>query len=303
MARHWWIGLWIAGCGAKASGDEHSSPAEGSSSSGTDVVGSSDDGTEPSSGTETGATSAAATEGNDTCSFINCGGEDTGPPPDCDLWSAGDCGPGMKCAPWADDGGSSWNAAHCVPIVAQPKQPGDPCTADGGGVSGFDDCDEQSMCWDIDPDTGLGTCLAYCEGSAANPSCAEPGETCVINNEGALILCLPTCDPTLAECPPGSGCYPAPGGLDFVCVFDAGGEAGAFGDPCEFGNFCDPGSWCAPAEVVPACTGSQGCCSSFCVLGEANDCPGATDGQECLPWYQENQAPPGFEHVGTCALP
>ena len=30
-------------------------------------------------------------------------------------------------------------------------------------------------------------------------------------------------------------------------------------------------------------------------------CPGAT--QECISWYEEGVAPPGFENVGICAIP
>jgi hypothetical protein len=30
-------------------------------------------------------------------------------------------------------------------------------------------------------------------------------------------------------------------------------------------------------------------------------CMGA--GQECTPYYEENQAPPGYENVGVCVIP
>jgi hypothetical protein len=77
---------------------------------------------------------------------------------------------------------------------------------------------------------------------------------------------------------------------------------GAYGDSCEYLNVCDPGLWCADATVVPGCAGSIGCCSEFCELSNPDaTCMGA--GQECTAYYEEGQAPPGYEDVGVCILP
>jgi hypothetical protein len=65
---------------------------------------------------------------------------------ECDLWKQ-DCPPGEKCMPWANDGGGSWNATRCTPLAEDPRQPGEPCTVEGSGVSGRDDCDIRAMCW------------------------------------------------------------------------------------------------------------------------------------------------------------
>jgi hypothetical protein len=160
------------------------------------------------------------------------------------------------------------------------------------------------MCWNVDPETNLGVCVPFCMGSEANPICEDPSTTCTIANEGALILCLPNCDPLLQDCQEGEACYPV--GDTFVCGPDVSGEMGLFGEPCAFINVCDPGLFCAGPDIVPDCQGASGCCSSFCDTSDPEasaNCPGAAGGQECTPWFDEGQAPPGLENVGACAIP
>ncbi len=241
---------------------------------------------------DTGATS--------DCVFL-CEPDGTEPSFECDMF-AQDCPEGEKCMPWADDGGNSWNATRCSPISENPGQPGDECSVEGSGVSGIDDCDIGAMCWDVDPKTNIGTCVAMCTGDSANPLCEDPDTSCNIVNDGALVLCLPTCDPLLQDCPEGQACYPVL--EEFTCVPDASGEMGVFGDPCEFINVCDPGLFCADAAVVPNCVGAPSCCSEFCDLdAPAGDsqCSGSADGQMCLPW--EPAPGPGLEALGACVLP
>jgi len=245
-------------------------------------------------------------ESSTGCSFIGCDDTDGGcgaggAACQCDVWS-NDCNEGEKCMPWANDGGNSWNATKCVPIAETPGEPGDACMVDGSGVSGFDDCGEHSMCWDVDEE-GMGTCVAFCDGNEASPVCENPDTTCVIANDGVLNLCLPICDPLMSSCAEGQACYPS--GDTFVCVFDASADAGAHGDPCEFTNVCDPGLWCAPASGVPDCP-TANCCTSFCDLSDPDasaSCPGAAGGQQCVPWYEEGQVPPDYEDLGTCLIP
>jgi hypothetical protein len=146
-----------------------------------------------------------------------------------------------------------------------------------------------------------------CTGDEANPICEDPDTSCAIANDGAIVLCLPNCDPILQDCPEGQACYPINEG--WSCAPDASGEMGVYGDPCEFINVCDPGFICLDASTVPmgeACMGAAGCCTGVCDLadpmGDAQ-CEGAAGGQTCQPWYEEGQAPPGYEDVGACALP
>jgi len=221
---------------------------------------------------------------------------------ECDVWTQ-DCPEGEKCMPWANDGGSSWNATRCSPVSENPGQVGDECTVEGSGVSGIDSCDLGSMCYYVDPETNVGTCVGFCLGSEDAPVC-EPGFLCSISNDGVLILCRRECDPLLQDCMGSAACLPANGSDGFVCIVDASGEMGAPGDPCEFLNACDPGLFCANAEVVPNCEGSGGCCSEFCDLTVPEpDTACSLMGQMCTPWFEEGAAPPDLEHVGACALP
>ncbi|WAS97992.1 hypothetical protein [Nannocystis punicea] len=45
--------------------------------------------------------------------------------------------------------------------------------------SGEDTCDEGLQCWNVDPDTSVGTCLAMCTGTWDAPSCPGQGQECV----------------------------------------------------------------------------------------------------------------------------
>ncbi len=186
----------------------------------------------------------------------------------------------------------------CFPLDPTPDQPGDPCQVEESGVSGIDTCALGSMCWDVDTETNIGTCVAMCEGSAAMPTCDDPGATCVISNNDALNLCLPACDPTMQTCGLGQGCY----AIDdtFVCAPDGSAKQGAPGDPCEFLNACDPGGACVEAEMFGPSCASASCCSLFCNLS-APVCP--TVGHECVPWFEEGAAPPMLVDVGVCAVP
>jgi hypothetical protein len=216
---------------------------------------------------------------------------------ECSIWDQ-DCPAGEKCNAWASDGGSAWNATACFPVAPSPDGVGQSCTVDGSGVSGIDTCVEGAICWDVDGETNVGECVAYCSGSPAAPQCS-PGTHCAIANNEVLAVCVPQCHPLLQDCPAGQGCY----GIDgsYVCAPDASGGA-EFGDPCEFINACSPGYECGSSEFVNACAGSIGCCTPFCDASSlVHDCPGIA--HECVPVYEVGQAPPGYEDVGMCGIP
>lgn len=254
----------------------------------------------PSTGSPGSGTSESSTEGGAV--FI-VDDPDAGKGGECDLF-AQDCPPGEKCMPWANDGGNSWNATICSPVAETPGQAGDACSVEGSGVSGVDDCDLGAMCWDVNPEDNTGTCVAMCTGDSSNPFCEDPNTTCVIANEGVLVLCLPVCDPLLQNCPEGQACYPVE--EKWSCAPDVSGEGGVYGDPCEYINVCNPGLMCLDSALVPGCAGAIGCCSEVCDTSDpAGDaqCTGAGEGQVCTPWYDEGAAPPGYETVGACVLP
>ncbi len=256
------------------------------------------------SGTRSTSASSSSTAPTDTtdpsetaCDFLSCD-SDPGDMEECDML-AQDCPEGEKCMPWADGGGSSWNATKCSPIDPDPKQPGEACVVEGSPVSGVDNCAKASMCWDVDPENE-GVCIAFCEGTSVEDATCDPGFSCTLNADLSLILCLPDCDPLAQDCPGDELCIPADEKWNWTCVLDASGEAGVYGDPCEAPNACDRGLYCLAPEYVEGCEG-VGCCSPFCDTSKANTCPGDT--QECIPWYEEGMAPPGRENIGICGTP
>ena len=223
---------------------------------------------------------------------------------ECDVWGQ-DCPDGQKCMPWDNSGQGAWNATKCTPLDPNPAQVGDECTVEGSGTSGVDNCALASMCWGVDPETNTGTCVSFCTGSEANPSCDNPSTTCSITNGGSLILCLPTCDPLVQDCADGQACYGV--GNAFICAPNASGpDLGNYGDPCEYLNVCNPGLFCAGAAGVPGCQGSSGCCSEWCDLSSpdgASQCSGVGGGQDCVAYFEPGQAPPGYADVGGCVIP
>lgn len=228
---------------------------------------------------------------------------DVGTVLECNIWEQ-DCPAGEKCMPFAS-AGNSWDSLRCTAVNEITAAIGDTCTAEGGGSSGIDNCELGSMCWNVNPETSEGTCIALCAGNEADASCDDPTRTCVIANDGTLPVCLQACDPLLQGCDAeNEACYPAPSTTgEFACAADVSGELGAIGDPCGAINTCDAGGFCANAAAVPGCadTGAASCCSPFCDFGEGESC--ALEGQECVPAYEDGTAPPGNEHIGFCVIP
>jgi len=255
--------------------------------------------------TTTDASSSEATteaEPNDASVGFIYGVADAGTSDlECDPW-AQDCPVGDKCVPWANDGGT-WNATRCVDVARDARGVGEPCTAQGSGQTGIDDCEIASVCLFVDDETLEGTCVAQCGGSEAMPQCAADF-ACLISSGGALTLCLPTCDPLLTDCGIDQVCGQT--GQSFVCMPDASGELGAHGEACQSLNDCDPGLVCANPPRVVGCENGPGCCTDFCDVTAPNpdsQCAGVMDGEVCTAWFDEGETPPGYEHVGVCLLP
>jgi hypothetical protein len=300
----WGAALLVGGC----VGDREAATSAGAVSSGaaasdgvseTGAVTTTDAGTSTTTVEPVPTTSSSTgSSGDATGGFIVA--PDGGGVEECDLY-AQDCDEGEKCASWAEGGGSAWNATKCVPVMGD-QQPGEPCTAVGGGVSGLDDCIEGAMCWDVDAEN-QGECVAVCTGSEREPMCEDTqlgcGVTrCAVLGEGVLAICLPTCEPLTQNCPGDDLCLPVSG--TYLCVLDASGDLGAAFDPCEFANQCDKGLLCAEPTAAPECDqGATGCCVPMCSIAAGDElCPGV--GQQCVPIYDPPMS--GCEDVGSCMV-
>lgn len=137
---------------------------------------------------------------------------------------------------------------------------------------GLDDCDANSYCFDVDPQTLEGTCVAFCLGDENEPSCADPNEACVTENEGVVTFCLDTCNPLGSGCDDGRSCVAARPET-FVCVRP--GES-VLGEECTQFIDCMPGSSCLQNEDT------DGICTSPCPPLDGVCEPGST----CLPWAE-----------------
>lgn len=294
----------------------------GTGSTGTDPSGSSSSSDETSPGMTSApgsatvamtstATTVATTVADSTdtgSNFVDpsagCGETETdgGSLAECDVW-AQDCCEGDKCVAWANDGGVVPNATRCVEIAPDAAGSGEPCTTMDSPVSGLDDCDAGSYCFDVDPVTLMGECVTLCEGSAEAPECPD-GTGCVIANDGVLTLCLELCDPLDPQCDRGQACqWASEDGL--FCAPHTGGKFGV-GDPCEANWGCDPADSCVEAALFVGCAGAVGCCSPYCdALDPGGDAPcTAIDmAMTCVPVFGPGEAPVGLEHLGACSLP
>ena len=289
-----WMGLLVSGCLVPVSSDTGTSATTSTTSATTSTTSAT---STTSTSTTSGTPSTSSASETQACSFLDC--EDTPPPSpaECNVWYQ-DCPDGTKCMAWADDGGTSWNATMCSPIDPNPVGPGEVCKVEEGPTSGIDNCDAHSMCWNVDQDTLEGACHAFCTGTSAENATCDPGFYCLINSDSVLILCYPRCFPLLQDCPADELCIPS--GDTFICRQDASGDFGTYGDPCEYANTCNAGLYCLNPEHIEGCQ-AVGCCTPFCDTSEPLMCPGAT--QECIPWYDEGDAPDGYEDVGICGIP
>lgn len=305
--RGWWAAALNV---AVACGPTHALPGDDGGASWTDTNTAP---TEPPSGTTDGGTTTADPDDGETSRddgngfvFHPDGGLCGGPLPpgvsphctECDTTSQ-DCPGGEKCTARANDGGNTWNATVCSPVVEDPAQVGESCTVQGSNVSGLDDCAFGAMCFYVEPDTLQGRCVPQCLGSGLELSCPR-GTSCSISGEGSLALCLPPCDPLGEDCWDGVECVPD--GSVFLCL-PLRPETAADGDACESETECPSGSACVAADLI-GCDTPDGCCSPLCNLTLDEPSRACLDpAHGCLPWYEAGEAPSGFDHVGVCGLP
>ena len=273
------------GAGTSATSEGSSGTASSGEVSGTASTSSSGSSGEPvPTGSDTGTSTVEPTS--------------TGGPMDgdvCDPWMPL-CPDGSKCAAYASDDESTWDANKCVP--AGTGMPGMGCIAEGSATSGQDTCAVGGMCWDVDENL-TGVCFALCGGTQKQPSC-PPGSSCFSTNEGVVNLCVAKCDPLIVDQCDGV-CVLDPVGLQFICLLDASGTT-QVGDACEFINECPPSSVCEdPARSSDCEAVADGCCLAYCDLRGMDPCPAD---YACEPILGEEMvAPLGHENVGVCVLP
>ncbi len=243
-----------------------------------------------SSSEHTGNSDKTSTSGGG-CSFISC--QD----PDCDPFMQ-NCPEGQKCVPYSVEGGASYDAVRCVEVTGE-RRPGEPCTASGTGLTGFDDCIKGAICFDLDQDNH-GYCISQCTGSYEVPVCPD-NVKCVSAAEQALNLCFPPCDPLQQDCPRDELCVPI--ATRFICALDGSAEDGQVNDPCGSPNACDKGLFCHDSVSASAACDpvSSGCCQPFCKFPDAT-CPNPD--QKCMQWFNPALFPPNDPQleIGVCAI-
>lgn len=204
-----------------------------------------------------------------------------------------DCPTGMKCSPFATNGGSFWNSTRCLTVADMPAQIGEACTVEENPYSGIDNCDVGMFCWNGDGD-GY-TCAPLCGGIPEDLQCPS-GFFCSVISEVLAVCELPSCDPLLQDCvQPSDVCVPNIRLYDDWCLPDVSGDSGQINAPCEEVNACDKGLVCIPAEFAgfECDLNVWGCCQPFCQINE-DECVGAD--QECLPYFDISEA-------GVCQTP
>lgn len=203
------------------------------------------------SGQSTGAHFLSPTEDSDTST---CDGQGDS---ECSLVNQ-DCCAGEACKPWANDGGSFWNASRCSSVPEDPAQRGQPCWVTDSSVSGIDTCDVGLMCWGVDSESLEGTCFELCSTDDAFV-CGEPDQSCFVSNSGALPLCLTACDPLEPACGEGLRCSLSAPDAPAVCV------------PQSVSTVCSEGTVPVAADEIPGCP-SEPCCATLCDPAEEDAC-------------------------------
>lgn len=261
------------GCGSSDPvGEQGSSSSPGAEDPSTS--GSPDDGSTSTS--DAGSTSRGASSGSESSTGTgsesgeedaDSTGETGGGVQPCSLWDPV-CEDGTKCIAYGNFG--EWNLTGCRSAYdpAVTRGVGEPCSVDLGVFAGFDNCDADALCFDIDASWD-GTCVGRCGGTPEAPECPD-GTVCAIEGGGAFSYCLDPCDPLDGGCSDGRNCVATESG-SFVCVSAGPVEAGA---PCKEFIDCEAGTSCTPTPL-----GASVCTPSCDPLQP--ECP---DGMSCSPW-------------------
>lgn len=241
----WSIAVWLCGCSvtdaASPATESSSGPTTSSTgSSGSPSASTSSDGA-PTSSTSSSSGADSSTSHADTSSGSSEGGSSTtgasmqdidgfdewtptclGPTgqnqcqsaglPDDDLCDpyAQDCGPGSKCG-FNDNPNPNGLRLRTECLAVGTKTVGEPCSYTLGLYEGADECDADGWCNNVDPATGVGVCVGYCDCGLPCPG----GSGMICDGDGFATnapFCTARCNPLLGDdaCPQGWHCQPVP---------------------------------------------------------------------------------------------
>jgi hypothetical protein len=284
------IGVWIVMLVA-CSGDD--GPSQPAATSGVELstTGASSEGT---SGAGSSSDEVGVTTDDQPCGFHCEDSHGDVAAPSCDLDDP-DCHETEKCAPWSTVGGTTWDAAKCTPLHDSPAGLGEPCFAEGSGVSGVDSCDLGLWCLVLHWQTNEGVCAELCTPESA---CTRADTACVTRSEGLFGTCLVPCEPFDVGCDDDEVCY-AFGLGQFGCAPPGAGESKVLGEACWWSTDCEPGLACVVEADVPGCEdpvnpwgGAASCCAAIC--DPAADAP-CSDRGSCSAIAEEPM-------VGLCSI-
>lgn len=294
---------WIAlGCGPDvANGDGSASGGESSTSVSTSGATHSSSSTTSSTTASDDAITSADTSTSTSDDTSSSGGSFIQTPDalcsvsQCDVW-AQDCGDGEKCVPYSSTGDGTFGGcsdSRCSELDPDPRAVGETCTIADGPWSGVDDCDISAFCWNVDPDTNQGVCVAMCAGSEANPACEDEALSCFQYAGTSVIACVPSCDALAPECPPAMTCAMSIAN-DYapLCISQSLDVPTGTGTDCHFALGCGSGFACVAADSVPGCAGDS-CCTPVCDLATPQ-CP--PEQSVCT------QVPSTAAGVGACVI-
>jgi hypothetical protein len=87
----------------------------------------------------------------------------------------------------------------------------------------------------------------------------------------------------------------------FTCTPDASGGDGTAGTVCNVVNECNPGLSCIQSVFFDDCAGDA-CCSPNCDPDAPNTCPNAGAGEECMPWFENQEVDECYANAGVCGM-
>ena len=221
----------------------------------------------------------------------------------CSIWDPDSCAEGEKCTLASCEPGSGFfDSEVCRPITGDVQE-GEPCVWIDAQWS-YDTCGDGMFCWDPDPDSGVGTCVAFCTGTPDEPSCSREGWICNMWKEVGS-MCTPPCMPFEDDCPTGCSCQtPSSAFGEFTCM-PAQMDPAPMGEPCDYDSACGPGSLCVWADGLESrelCVEGRGCCTRYCDLEAEAPCPEAMGSEVCVPRFPD-EPDPDLARIGACMIP